>query len=171
MRVLASTIAVVAIGLPCDAGALPNRLHQAPPSVSLLMLDAALTDRQLARRGAPLAPILAVAPTPAGFKPLRPSLALLHFTAGGAPRVRARFMGGVTDEDIAATPTASADYWRDFTGAREMPNPPPTPGSYTDQMIVLSFRDFGRRPSMSVTGGMAGTALQILGADATVRLR
>jgi len=173
MRVLASAVGIVAVCLPWSAGARENALHQASSQIlSLLMLDTGLTyrDRQPARQSAAVSRIPAIAPAPAGFKPLQPSLDLLHLGVGAAPPMRARLSVGVVDEDAAATPTASADHWRDFTGMREMPDPPPTPGSYTDQVLVLSIRDLGR-PSVSVSGGMAGTALHILGADGTVRLR
>jgi hypothetical protein len=170
MRVLASAIGIVAACVPWSAGARENAIHDASSQIlSLLMLDAGLTyhERKPARPSAAELRVTGIAPAPVGFKPLQPSLEILHLGVGGASPERVRLDAPSVDDDAAATP--NADHWRDFTGIREMPDPPPTPGSYTDQMIVLSIRDLGRRPSVSVTGGMAGTALHILGADGTVQ--
>lgn len=174
MRVLACAIGIVAVSMPCDAAARENTMRQASPQfISLPRLDAGLTyrDRQPAGRRTAVPRATGIAPAPAGFKPLRPSFGVMHLGLGGASRVRTPLAVSSVEDELAVPPIANSDHWRDFTGMREMPDPPPTPGSYTDRMIVLSIRDFGSRPSVSVTGGMAGTALHVLGADGAVQLR
>jgi len=170
MRVLASAIGIAAICVPWCAVAREKAIPEASSQIlSVLMLDAGLAghDRQPSKPGAAAPRLAGVVPMPVGLKPLQPSLDVLHLVRSASPAHARLAMPGAAS-DAPAPETASADYWREFTGIREMPNPPPTPGSYTDQMIVLSIRDLGRRPSVAVTGGMAGTALRVLGADGTL---